>query len=65
VPLSLFGVAYVGAVDVFGLRFSMDSFRFKVMVANCVANGVLSPLSSLSRRLILKLRSSGTWRYVV
>jgi hypothetical protein len=47
VLLSFFGVAYVGAVDVFGLRCIMDSVRFKVRFARGVAKGVPSRLSIL------------------
>jgi hypothetical protein len=39
VLLLFFGVAYVGAVDVFGLRCILDSVRFKVRVECSVANG--------------------------
>jgi hypothetical protein len=47
VLLSFFGVTYVGAVDVFGLSYIVDFGRFKVRVANHVANGAPSRLSIL------------------
>jgi hypothetical protein len=40
-------VAYVRAVDVFGLICIMSSVRFKVRVACCGANGVALRLSTL------------------
>jgi hypothetical protein len=47
VLLSFYGVAYVGAVDVFGLRCIVESVRFKLRVARGVANGLPSQLSIL------------------
>jgi hypothetical protein len=45
VPLSFFGVAYVGAADIIDMRCIMDSVRHKVRAARCVANGVQLRLS--------------------
>jgi hypothetical protein len=45
VLLSTFGVAYAGAVDVFGLSCVADSVRSKFRVVRSVANGVPSRLS--------------------
>jgi hypothetical protein len=55
--LSFLGVAYVSAVDVFGLRCIVDCIIFKVRVACCVANDAPSRLSYFISRVFF----TGLW----
>jgi hypothetical protein len=47
VLLSFFCVSYVNSADVFCMRYIVDSAKYKVRAACCVANGVPSWLSIL------------------